>query len=103
MQQKPSTQLSEEHVDPSVDVQTPPSSVLLLQASSPGELAGVLAGQVSHSLCSLFGLLLESQFSQTAPDAAYWPAMQAVQLAKGVIELWPAAQVMQESDKTLST
>ena len=101
MQQKPSTQLPEEHVNPSSEdingstMQTPPSSVLLLQAASPGELAGVLVGQVSQALCSLFGLLLDTQFSHTAPDAAYWPAMQAAQLAKGVIELWPAAQSVQ--------
>jgi hypothetical protein len=68
---------------------------LLLQAASPGELAGVLAGQVSQALCSLFGLLLESQFSQTAPDAAYWPAMQEVQLVKGLAEALPAVQFVQ--------
>ena len=99
MQHFASTHLPEAHVDPSVFVQTPPLAVLLttdVQVASPGELLGLLVGQASQASFAVFGILLDKQLAHTAPEAAYWPVLQATQSVKGVVEVLPAIQLVQE-------
>ena len=89
-----SKQVPEEHVVETEQV--PPSGVSLLQTPAPGELVGLLVGQASQASFAVFGILLDKQLAHTAPEAAYWPVLQATQSVKGVVEVLPAIQLVQE-------